>query len=124
MLSLKMLVVLFLFSVLLSGATSFAHVYGWSNGGFSSDPANPKYGTHDWVAEHALDWLPSGEKQFIVDNLAVYLYGTELPDNGGASDGICDTSLHHVYYFANGSVQDYASAESARRIRQGGRLLR
>jgi hypothetical protein len=57
-------------------------VYGWSNGGYSTDPSNPKYGTHDWIAQHALDWLPTQEKQYIQDNLAVYLYGTELPDNG------------------------------------------
>jgi hypothetical protein len=113
MLRLKMLGVVFLFSVLLSGATSSSYVYGWSNGGFSADPANPKYGTHDWIAQHALDWLPTDEKQFIVDNLAVYLYGTELPDNSGAPDGIGDTSLHHVYYFANGLVQDDASAVRA-----------
>jgi hypothetical protein len=85
----------------------------WSNGGFSDDPSNPKYGTHDWIAQHALDWLPPEEKQFILDNLANYLYGTELPDNGGAPDGIGDTVKHHVYYFANGSLQDDASAVRA-----------
>jgi len=82
----------------------------WDNGGFSSNPSNPNYGTHDWIAQHALDWLPSEEKQYILDNLAGYLYGTELPDNGGAPDGIGDTVKHHVYYFANGSLQDDASA--------------
>ncbi len=85
----------------------------WSNGGYSDDPSNPDYGTHDWIAEHALDWLPPEEKQFILDNLAPYLYGTELPDNGGAPDGIGDKSKHHVYYFANGSLQDDASAVRA-----------
>jgi hypothetical protein len=88
-------------------------VYGWGNGGFSVNPYNPDYGTHDWIAEHALDWLPQGEKQFILDNLAAYLYGTELPDNGAAPDGIGDTAKHHVYYFANGSLQDDASAVRA-----------
>lgn len=111
---LKAYVVLFLMLlVFLTGAMNSTAVYGWSNGGFSSDPANPDYGTHDWIAEHALDWLPVDEKQFIVGNLAVFLYGTELPDNGGATDGIGDTSLHHVYYYANGSVQDDASAVRA-----------
>jgi hypothetical protein len=88
-------------------------VSGWSNGGFSADPSNPNYGTHDWIAQHALDWLPLKEKQFILDNIANYLYGTELPDNGGASDGIGDTAKHHVYYFADGSLQDDASAVRA-----------
>jgi hypothetical protein len=90
-----------------------AVVFGWSNGGYSDDPSNPKYGTHDWIAEHALDWLPLEEKWFILDNLAVYLYGTELPDNSQASDGIGDTGKHHVYYFANGSLQEDDAAVRA-----------
>jgi len=88
-------------------------VFAWSNGGYSDDPTNPDYGTHDWIAEHALDWLPEEEKQYIEDNFAVYLYGTELPDNGGAPDGIGDTTKHHIYYWSNGSLQDDASAVRA-----------
>jgi len=90
-----------------------ARVSGWSNGGYSADPANPDYGTHDWIAEHALDWLPLGEKQFLLDHKAAYLYGTELPDNNQAADGIGDTTKHHIYYFANGSVQDDVAADRA-----------
>jgi hypothetical protein len=93
---------------------NFARVSGWSNGGYSADPANPDYGTHDWIAEHALDWLPTQEKQFLLDNKASYLYGTELPDNSQAADGIGDTTKHHVYYSATGSVQDDAAAVRAR----------
>jgi uncharacterized protein YvpB len=104
-------VVLFLFLVLVSGTV--VSVSGWSNGGFSSDPYNPVYGTHDWIAQHALDWLPQTEKWFILNNLALYLYGTELPDNSGAPDGIGDTTRHHVYYYANGSLQEDDSAVRA-----------
>jgi len=89
------------------------HASSWSNGGFSSDPEHPVYGTHDWIAQHALDWLPSNEKQDVLDNLAAFLYGTELPDNGGAPDGIGDIALHHFYYWSNGSMQDDASAVRA-----------
>ena len=85
----------------------------WSNGGYSSDPDNPDYGTHDWIAQHALDWLPSNEKQFILDNLNAYLYGTELPDNNQASDGIGDTGNHHVYYHSSGTLQADNSARRA-----------
>ncbi len=87
--------------------------YGWSNGGYSTDPAHPIYGTHDWIAQHALDWLPTQEKQYIQDNLAAYLYGTELPDNNQAPDHIGDTTKHHVYYSASGAVTDDASAQRA-----------
>ncbi len=106
----SLLLIGLLSACLVAGSTG---VYGWSNGGYSADPANPDYGTHDWIAEHALDWLPLGEKQFLLDNKAAYLYGTELPDNGGAADGIGDTTKHHVYYFANDSVQDDAAADRA-----------
>ena len=86
-------------------------VKGWGNGGYSSDPNNPEYGTHDWIAQHALDWLPSQEKQYILDYLAAYLYGSELPDNSGS--GIGDVVNHHLYYWSNGSLQDDASAVRA-----------
>lgn len=87
--------------------------FGWSNGGFSSDPLHPKYGTHDWIAQRALDWLPLQDKQFILDHLTAYLYGTELPDNSVASDGVGDTAKHHVYYRSDGCLQDDASAVRA-----------
>jgi hypothetical protein len=92
---------------------SSPQVLGWSNGGYSADPANPDYGTHDWIAEHALEWLPQEEKQFLLDNKAVYLYGTELPDNGQVADGIGDTTKHHVYFSADGTVQDDVAADRA-----------
>ncbi len=85
----------------------------WGNGGYSANPAQPDYGTHDWIAQHALDFLPANEKQYINSNLNAYLYGTELPDNGGAVDGIGDTSKHHVYFSAAGVVTDAAAATRA-----------
>ncbi len=96
-------------------ASFVGSVQGWSNGGYSADPSNPDYGTHDWIAQHALDWLPTQEKQYIVDNLAAYLYGTELPDNNNAAvvGHIGDTVKHHVYFWANGSLQDDVAADRA-----------
>jgi hypothetical protein len=87
----------------------------WSNGGFSSDPKNPDYGTHDFVAHHALDYVPDDLDFWLRENLKIFLYGTELPDNKNAplGDGIGDTTYHHVYYFASGQLQDNASARRA-----------
>jgi len=101
------------FFLLMMTITYPSRVLTWSNGGYSGDPSNPDYGTHDWIAEHALDWLPGKEKRYIVNNLAAYLYGTELPDNGEAPDGIGDTTKHHIYYWSNESLQDDASAVRA-----------
>lgn len=82
----------------------------WSNGGYSEDPTNPKYGTHDWIAEHALDWLPKSEKQYILDNLNQYLFATEYPDY---PVGYGDTFNHHIYYRSNGDLQENDSAVRA-----------
>ena len=85
---------------------------GWSNGGYSSNSSQPLYGTHDWIAEHALDWLPTQEKKYIQDNVQAYLYGTELPDNNNASvlGHIGDTTRHHVYFWSSGAIQEDNSA--------------
>jgi len=86
----------------------------WSNGGYSNDPTHPDYGTHDWIAQHALEWLPNEEKHYILDNLAAYFYGTELPDNSQASDGIGDSrTKHHIYYNSAGEMTDDAAAVRA-----------
>ena len=96
--------------------SSTVNTAAWSNGGKSSSATDPDYGTHDWIAQHALEWLPAGEKQFIVNNLEEFLYGTELPDFADAvgGGGIGDTQKHHVYYRQDGSVQDDSGAERAR----------
>lgn len=99
--------------LVLATATLLTNSSAWSNGGYSADPSNPDYGTHDWIAQHALDWLPAEKKQYILDNLAVYLYGTELPDNGGAPDGIGDTTKHHIYYNSAEVMTDDAAAVRA-----------
>jgi hypothetical protein len=87
--------------------------FGWSNNGYSDNPAQPKFGTHDWIAQHAIDYLTNDEKKYITNNLAAFLYGTELPDNNQAADGFGDTGKHHIYFYANGSLQDGAAAQRA-----------
>ncbi len=45
--------------VLLLVAVLATTASAWSNGGLEgSEPSNPAYGTHDWIAQHALDHLP------------------------------------------------------------------
>jgi len=104
--------------ILLATAIGAKPASAWSNGGYSDNPAQPIYGTHDWIAEHALDWLPQQEKQYLIDNKANYLYGTELPDNNQTPDGIGDTPKHHFYFYANGTTQDNASATRAAQMYQ------
>lgn len=106
----KLILLLLCSSALLIGVKP---ALGWSNGGYSANPAQPDYGTHDWIAQHALDYLPANEKQYITDNLASYLYGTELPDRPSSSGGIGDTTKHHIYFDADGTMYDNASAQRA-----------
>jgi hypothetical protein len=101
------------FSVLTVASLQTAQVAAWGNGGYSADITHPDYGTHDWIAQHALDWLPSQEKQVLTSNLAVYLYGTELPDNKNTPGGVGDTTKHHIYFTADGFLNDNASAVRA-----------
>jgi len=112
----KYFLILF-FSVLVSSA-SIANVHTWSNGGYSTDVSSPKYGTHDWIAEHAKNWLPSVERKWIDDNLKCFLYGTEYPDNKDAlyktAHGYGDTTKHHNYYDSCGSVIDASAAVRAK----------
>jgi len=80
----------------------------WSNGGYSSDRYNPDYGTHDYILDHALNMLPSAEKNTIVHNLSLALYGTEIPD------ATSDFNNMHIYYDSDGQLTDDAAARRAR----------
>ncbi len=112
----RKLILLFSLFALLAGAQA-VKVHAWSNGGYSNDPLNPKYATHDWIAEHALEMLPADEKAFIKGDDALFkafFLGTELPDSTNKSiGGIGDKTKHHVYFYADGSVQEDDAAVRA-----------
>ena len=100
--------------VLLLVAALATTASAWSNGGLEgSEPSNPVYGTHDWIAQHALDYLPVDEAGFIRVNMNLYLYATELPDRCTGSDRICDQGNHHVYYHSDRVLQDDVGARRA-----------
>lgn len=87
-----------------------SNVYGWSNGGYSTDPSNPMIGTHDWVVEKAVNLLPSNEAQVFKDHLNMLKYGTELPDLSRMNGGIGDSFNHHVYFDEEHMLFDDISA--------------
>jgi len=70
-------IMLFFLSLLILSATVASKISAWSNGGYSSDPSNPDYETHDWIAQHALDWLPDAEKLAI----QICLFGCLFSEN-------------------------------------------
>jgi len=96
--------------LLLAGSSPAAT--GWSNGGYSADPDNPDYGTHDWIADKALS-IQTRDVAFLKTTYhSEYLIGTEAPDN---PDYIGDSiANHHVYYYSNGTAQDDVCADRAK----------
>ena len=98
----------FLFSCLLfflSTNLGSAWINGPSGNSITNDSSecdDPPYGTHDWIADHALDLLPNEEKAWIIPYKSIYLLGTEAPDNndipnecGAPNSGYDDRSLGH-----------------------------
>ena len=89
------------------------HALAWNNGGYT-DPGNvPQLATHDWIALHAVAWLPARERWWIEDSIYYYWLGTELPDNAGHPLGIGDTANHHVYFSSPSTVSDDSAATRA-----------
>jgi len=85
----------------------------WSNGGYSSDPNSPDYGTHDWIADRALT-LQTRDVTFLKTTYhSEFLLGTEAPDN---PEYIGDTMNHHVYFYASRQLQDDICAVRASQI--------
>jgi hypothetical protein len=63
---------------------------------------DPPYSTHDWIADRALGMLPVNEGAWLVPLRAIYLIGTEAPDNSSIltecdvpHSGYGDTGLGH-----------------------------
>jgi hypothetical protein len=91
-------------------ATAAPNAQAWSNGGYSADQYDPDYGTHDWIADRALE-LQTQDVTFLESTYHTrFLLGTEAPDN---PDYIGDTTNHHVYFYSTGDLQDDVCAVRA-----------
>jgi len=96
-----------------------AQAYGWNNGpsgNTKTDTAaecmNPPYSTHDWSADHAFALLPASERAWLAAHKALYLLGTEAPDNKTISNacasphrGYDDRSKGHSIEWNVGATQ-------------------
>ena len=81
----------------------------WNNGqsgnartNLPSECSDPPFSTHDWVAAQALEMLPAEERAWLNPHSAMYLLGTEAPDNssilascGSPHTGYGDTGQGH-----------------------------
>jgi len=93
----------------------------WKNGSYAYTSTAydyaTDYGTHDWIADAALDALLGVSTEgwsWLSDRKTIYLLGTEAPDNSGISitldgtalSGFGDTTWHHIYYNEDGSISN------------------
>jgi hypothetical protein len=81
----------------------------WKNGGESTSIANPKFGTHDYIALQGLRRATPSKVAWIKVELNAYFIGTEAPDNGpkipGVGGGYSDTgACHCILFAANGDI--------------------
>ncbi|RLI65275.1 MAG: hypothetical protein DRO88_04995, partial [Promethearchaeia archaeon] len=105
--------------LVLSNFALFRSVQGWKNGSYANNPAdfdcNTDYGSHDWIADAILDYLleiNANRWNWLDERREIYYVGTEAPDNSKVSfiadgqtlSGFGDTSLHHIYFYENGTV--------------------
>jgi|GEM_PF-2283594 len=60
------------------------------------------YGTHDYLAQYALQFLPYEERSWIQNN--TYFYGTELPDSIGMSESIGDRIAQFMRFDSRGNL--------------------
>jgi hypothetical protein len=103
----------------------------WSNGpsgnattNQAQECDNPPYSTHDWIADHALALLPDEEKAWLVPHRAMYLLGTEAPDNrhipdecGAPNNGYDDRNLGHSVEW-NEDHSEMVETRAARRAQE------
>lgn len=91
--------------------------YAWVNGGQSIDPDNPKYGSHDFILDKAIDLLPPAMINKI-DRTAAF-YGTEIPDYDTCLYCIGDGGNHEIYYHTDESIH---KDDAAIRAKEEGEL--
>ncbi|MBU1158646.1 MAG: fibronectin type III domain-containing protein [Candidatus Thermoplasmatota archaeon] len=85
----------------------------WSNGGYSAVQEDPDYGTHDWIADMALE-IQTADVTFLKTTYhSLFLLGTEAPDN---PEYIGDSTNHHIYFYSDGGLQDDICARRAAQI--------
>ena len=74
---------------------------------------DPDYGTHDWIADMALE-MQTADVAFLKSSYhSLFLLGTEAPDN---PEYIGDSTNHHIYFYSNGDLQDDICARRAEQI--------
>ena len=103
--------------------------FSWNNGqdgnartNLASECADSPYSTHDWIADHALDMLPDNEKAWLTPHRAMYLLGTEAPDNSTIHES-CNSPHRGYGDTGSGHSVDWNVDHTAWELRDDGTLL-
>lgn len=113
-----------LFGILLVLILCVPGVMAWGNGGSvynQPEFANQSYmwsktsmyGTHDYLAEYALKFLPAEERSWLANK--TYLYGTELPDSIGYPESLSDRNAQYMTYGSKGLTDDFLAARAMKK---------
>src|SRR3954471_6249145 len=83
----------------------------WKNGGETTNPRMPKFGTHDYIALQGLRRAKATRVAWLKVQQNVYYLGTEAPDVGAKIAGVegdyGDTAhCHCILFAANGKVSN------------------
>ncbi|MHA1619546.1 MAG: hypothetical protein ACTSVZ_09700, partial [Promethearchaeota archaeon] len=77
-----------LLTIFIIVASANIPVNAWSNGSYADDPQDydyeKDYGTHDWIADAALDYLIDhnvSQWNWLDSRREIFYVGTEAPDN-------------------------------------------
>ncbi|MHC1591157.1 MAG: Loki-CTERM sorting domain-containing protein [Candidatus Helarchaeales archaeon] len=98
--------------------------FAWNNGDPGDYYYGVRFGSHDWIADHAMNMLPSEDRSWYDGIYRTYfLIGTEAPDNssidiGDGLVGYGDTGLHHNYYQQNHSGVVFGEDDASIRCQQ------
>ncbi len=104
-------------------SSNFAWNNGQSGNATTNEPeecSSPPYSTHDWIADRALALLPDAEAEWLVPHRAMYLLGTEAPDNrripeecGAPHTGYDDRHKgHSVEWIGEKMIKDRAAVRA------------
>lgn len=99
-------------------------VLAWENGDSSDIYYGVRFGSHDWIADHAMNMLPANNRTWYTGKYRTYfLTGTEAPDNsgidlGGGLTGYGDKVLHHNYYLPDHSGTNASEDDASVRCQE------
>jgi hypothetical protein len=99
-------------------------IHSWNNGDSEDMYYNVRFGSHDWIAQKAMSFLPEENTSWYSGSaIYYYLMGTKAPDDetvdlGSGLIGYGDTFLHHNYYSSDYMTTLSGEDDASRRAQE------